>query len=523
MKKLLSISLFLLSALFVQGASRQDYEDIDAFLQTIKLIKEDFDGNISTEELISSAIKGMIQELDPHSNFFKKKDFANFLNQADGHFGGLGIIISKMGKYVTIVEPIEGTPAYKSGLTSGDKIIKVDGIDVVGLDINKLVKKLKGTPGSKVKVTIDRFGHQKTFNITRAIVSISSVPDVIMLENYIGYIKLRQFNNNTTREFVKGINDLKSLGAKRLIIDLRNNPGGLLNQAMNILDEFIEKKKLLLMTKSKNKKFSRKYYSKKTASVKDMPIVVLINSGTASASEIFAGSLQDYDKCIVIGQQSYGKGSVQQTYSLKNSDGIKLTISKYYIPSGRCVHNTLNDSLLKVSDDLSIKELEKMQKENQLANKSKIFKTVGGRVVYGGGGITPDIIVDRNEYSQLEKDFIINNSYFKFSLDYYQKNGKNITENFVTNSRVMAEFLRFVKREQNIKFKKATADSIRYSMEVNIQSNILKRKFGSELAQKKLFGIDPDIVASIEILKKSFTPKDMFENAKKYNTQNEKK
>jgi len=512
------IFVWLLSTPFFALAAQSDnFKDVQALMQVLKLVRQNYDGEVSTEVLVNNAIKGMIKELDPHTAFYTEKEFKSFFEQTSGHFGGLGIVISTMGKYVTVVEPIEGSPAIKAGIISGDKIVAVDGKDVVGLDINKLIKLLKGKPGTKVRVTVKRFEQKKEFKLKRAEINVSSVPYKMMLSEEVGYVKLRQFNGNTTDDFIGALSELGDQGASKYIIDLRNNPGGLLQEALTILDEFVEKGKLLLTTKGKNSSFTKNYYSNYPASISDVPLVVLINGGSASASEIFAGVLQDYDKALIIGTQSYGKGSVQQTYTLPNAEGIKMTIAKYYVPSGRCVHNSFNDSIIKnYSDTVSkefIKEKMKVYKEN---NKHKIFKTLGDRTVYGGGGIAPDIEVEGQKFSQLEKDFIINNSYFDYSVKYLKEHKGEINQEFEADSRVIVDFVKYVKNSQKIEMEKSSVDSIYNKIKVCLESNILRRKFSPNVAQERLLSIDPDVKVALEVLQGAENTKQVFKNGKTY-------
>ncbi len=517
MRKFFILVWILLVPLSVSASEGDNFRDVQSLMQVLKLIRQNYDGDISTKELVNNAIKGMIEDLDPHTSFYTEKEFKSFFEQTSGHFGGLGIVISTMGKYVTVVEPIEDSPAIKAGMMSGDKIIAVDGKDVVGLDINKLIKLLKGKPGTSVNVTVKRFDQTKKFALKRAEINVSSVPYKLMIADEVGYVKLRQFTGNTVDDFIKALSELGEEGATKYVIDLRNNPGGLLQEALVILDEFVEKSKLLLTTKGKNSSFTKNYYSNYPASIGDVPVIVLINGGSASASEIFAGVLQDYDKALIIGTQSYGKGSVQQTYTLPNAEGIKMTIAKYYVPSGRCVHNSFNDSIIKNYSDTTSKEfLEKKMEEYKESNKDKAFKTVGGRKVYGGGGIAPDVEVEGLELSKLEKDFILNNSYFDFSVNYFKENSAEIEEDFAADSRTVVDFVKYVKNTQKIEMEKSAVDSIYNKIKVNLESNILRRKFSSNVAQKKLLSIDPDVKVALEILQGAENTAQVFKNAKKY-------
>ncbi len=343
MKKVsLAIFMFLLfTAGFILGSSRNIREDeynyLKLFADVLKIVKENYVEEPETKKLIYGALNGMLTSLDPFSGFFPPEKYREFMEETEGEFGGIGIEISMEGGRPIVVAPIEGTPAYKAGLRAGDIILAVDGEDTFGKTLLEIVKKIRGKPGTKVKLTILRRGHDKPFTveITRAIIKIESVK-YTMYED-LGYIKIIQFQHNTSRDLRKAIQELLNQGAKGLIIDLRNNPGGLLSEAVKVSDLFLEEGKLIVYTKGRRDE--EKFYAKEPSLIPDnVPVVVLINKGSASASEIVTGALQDHGKAIIIGEKSFGKASVQNIIPLEDGSAIKLTVAYYYTPKGRLIH-----------------------------------------------------------------------------------------------------------------------------------------------------------------------------------------
>lgn len=423
-----------------QMDSQEFYKYLRIFRDTITLIKQNYIEDIDFKDLFEYAIEGMLNDVDPHTNFMRPEDFKDFQTSTMGEFGGLGITIEKQGEYITVVSPIEGTPAYKMGILAGDKIVKVDGDNVVGISTEDVIKKMRGEKGSKVLITISRPGIKNTldFEIIRDIIKIKSIPYAFKLDNGVGYIRIRQFNANTSQELKEQLNKLENLGIRGLLIDLRFNPGGLLNEAIDTVNEFIGGNKLVVFTKGRIPRYNQEYYTRYNRIRTGYPVVVLVNEASASASEIFAGSLQDWDKGLVVGKTTFGKGSVQQLFPLIDDYGIKITISKYYIKSGRCIHKDINDKILRgkeVTDD------EKVKIEKDIHDH--IYKTENGRTVYGGGGVTPDIEIEQDKLNDLEMEIRRLNLFFSYSVEYTTTH--DIDENFIADDSVIQDFMKLVK------------------------------------------------------------------------------
>ena len=515
------IGILLFNFVNVDAANSEEaniYKKLKLFSEALFNLRQNYVEELDVDDLIDSAIKGMLDEVDPHTYYFTPDEFEKFSTDTKGEFGGLGISIDKKGEYITVVAPIEGTPAYRMGIHAGDKISKVDGESVVGVSTDESISKMRGEPGTKVVISIIRPGvkDELEFEIIREIIKIHSIPYSFKLDNGIGYIRIRQFNANTTSDLREKLDDLEEEGIRGLIIDLRFNPGGLLREAINTVNEFIGKGKLVVFTKGRAPQTNMEYFTKYKRIRDDYPVVVLINSGSASASEIFAGSLQDWDRGLVVGQTSFGKGSVQRLFPLSDGNGIKITTAKYYIKSGRCIHKDLNDKLLKdkrvINGDLSKEEIEEMQEEAEEKNHENVYHTNKGREVYGGGGITPDIEIEQSLLTDLGVDLRRKSIFFNYSVNYLLDNEDIITIDYKASQEDIDELLKFAKAEE-IEFEQVDVDSILGWIKNELTSNIIGRKFGEVERYKVILEEDTQLQKTIEIFEKHPTLEEMFKYA----------
>ena len=341
MKKFLIIFSFLSSLFFTNfsfSTENDIYKKIDIFGEVLEKINEEYVDEINQSESMESAINGLLQSLDPHSSYLSPEIFNEMQTETRGEFGGLGIEVSMESGVVKVISPIDDTPASKAGIKAGDYIVKIENTQVQGKTLSEAVDLMRGPVGSSIELTIRRRGAKKAlkFNITREIIEIQSVK-TDLLENNIGYIRLTSFNENSSEQIEERIKDLeKNQMVKAYILDLRNNPGGLLSQAIKISDFFLDNGEIV-STKSRRASENRKWFAKKGDITQGKTMVVLINYGSASASEIVAGALKDHKRAIILGENSYGKGSVQSIIPLKNEGAIKLTVAKYYLPSGKSI------------------------------------------------------------------------------------------------------------------------------------------------------------------------------------------
>ena len=341
MKIIKYYSFFFLSFFYLSSANSSEvdiYKKIDLFGEVLEKINREYIDEINQSESMDSAINGLLQSLDPYSSYMSPEILEEMQTETSGEFGGLGIEVSMEAGVVKVISPIDDTPASKAGIKAGDYIVKINDTQVQGKSLNEAVDLMRGPVGSSIELTVRRRGEKKalTFNITREIIEIQSVKSELLEEN-IGYIRLTSFNENSSDQIEKQIKKLKkNKNLNSFILDLRNNPGGLLNQAIRISDFFLENGEIV-STKSRKKSDNRKWFAKKGDITDGKTLLVLINYGSASASEIVAGALKDHKRAIVVGENSYGKGSVQSIIPLKNRGAIRLTVAKYYLPSGKSI------------------------------------------------------------------------------------------------------------------------------------------------------------------------------------------
>ena len=341
MKIIKYYSIIFLSFFYLSSANSSEvdiYKKIDLFGEVLEKINREYIDEINQSESMDSAINGLLQSLDPYSSYMSPEILEEMQTETSGEFGGLGIEVGMEAGVVKVISPIDDTPASKAGLKAGDYIVKINDTQVQGKSLSEAVDLMRGPVGSSIELTVRRRGEKKalTFNITREIIEIQSVKSELLEEN-IGYIRLTSFNENSSDQIEKQIKKLKkNKNLNSFILDLRNNPGGLLNQAIRISDFFLENGEIV-STKSRKKSDNRKWFAKKGDITDGKTLLVLINYGSASASEIVAGALKDHKRAIVIGENSYGKGSVQSIIPLKNRGAIRLTVAKYYLPSGKSI------------------------------------------------------------------------------------------------------------------------------------------------------------------------------------------
>ena len=341
MKKIIILSIFILNISGNYVFSKNEiYEKIDLFGEVIENIKNEYVDDVNQSEMMDSAINGVLQSLDPYSAYMSPELFKEMQTDTKGEFGGLGIEIGMEAGVVKVISPIDDTPAQEAGIKAGDYIVKIGEEQVQGKTLMEAVKLMRGPIGSQIKLTIRRKNIKKPleFIITRKIIEVRSVSSkIISKEKNIGYVRLKSFNENSDSQFLKSIKKFeKNPKIKAYVIDLRNNPGGLLTQAINIADYFLDDGEIV-STKGRKSSETRKFFARKGDEINGKPLVVLINYGSASASEIVAGALKDHKRAIIIGENSYGKGSVQSIIPLKNRGAIRLTVAKYYLPSGKSI------------------------------------------------------------------------------------------------------------------------------------------------------------------------------------------
>ena len=378
MKKIIFLSILIFTFISTSVFSKNDlYEKIDLFGEVLENIKKEYVDDVNQAEIMDSAINGVLQSLDPYSAYMSPELFKEMQTDTSGEFGGLGIEIGMEAGVVKVISPIDDTPAERAGIKAGDYIVKIGNEQVQGKSLMEAVKLMRGPVGTSIDLTVRRKNVKKPleFKIIRKIIEVQSVSSkIISEEKNIGYIRLKSFNENSDNQFLKSVKKFeKNFKIKGYVIDLRNNPGGLLTQAINITDFFLDDGEIV-STKGRKISETRKFFARKGDEIKGKPIVVLINNGSASASEIFAGALKDHKRAIILGENSYGKGSVQSIIPLRNGGGMRLTISKYYLPSGKSISEvgvTPDILVEEVGNDFKINS----EKDNQLNYAIKLFNS----------------------------------------------------------------------------------------------------------------------------------------------------
>lgn len=453
-------------------------KNLDIFVTLFKELNLYYVDETKPGDLMKTGIEGMLESLDPYTNYIPESDIEDFRFMQTGQYGGIGALIRTMDKKIVIAEPYEDSPAQKAGLEAGDIIIEVNGKSTDGKNTEDISKILKGQPNTEVKLVLKREGVDKPIEktIMREEIKVKSVPHYEMLNNEVGYIKLNQFTDKCTEEVQTAFKDLKEKkGMKSLVLDLRGNPGGLLNEAVSLSNLFVEKGQLVVSTKGKVKEWEKSYKAANQPLDLEMPIVVLVNSGSASASEIVSGTIQDLDRGVIIGQRSYGKGLVQTTRPLSYNTQLKVTTAKYYIPSGRCIqaldysHRNEDGSVGKVPDSLM-----------------KKFTTKNGRTVYDGGGVLPDIVLEPVTYSQIARALTAKNMIFNFATKYKREHPTipSVKEFRITDE-LFNEFNTYIsdkdyeystQSEDVIKKFKETAEKEKYFKQVEQEYEALKSK-----------------------------------------------
>jgi carboxyl-terminal processing protease len=432
------------------------YKDIVRLDNVASKIHQNYVEEVPSKDLVDNAIKGMTHILDPHTTYFEEKDYQELKIHTEGKFGGLGIQISIRDKVLTVMTPIAGTPASRAGIQSGDQILKIDGKSTAGITIDNAVGKLRGEPGTKVTITIRRNGEMKDvdYTITREIIHIKPVPFAGVISDSIGYVQLTTFSEDAGAEVEKAVRDLMKKNIKGLVFDLRFNPGGLLPQAIEVSEKFLPKKSLIVSTKGRVSGQNKESYSSSQPLVPaEMPLAVLVNYASASASEIVSGAIQDWDRGIIVGDTTFGKGSVQTLLPLDPTHTIKLTTAFYYTPSGRCINRPENSIRGNDADEEEAENTgESANIDSSKTKKSKIDTTVyktkkTGRLVYGSGGIIPDTIVKIDIPALPLRALLVKDLFFQFANNIYpqlKKRNVKIDKDYMPDDATIKGFLKYL-------------------------------------------------------------------------------
>ena len=531
-RNIIIISCVSIIFLTIVGFVRNDFEiakNLDIYSSLLRQLDEHYVDEINVNDLVKTSIDGMLDKLDPYTVYYPESDLEEFKLMTTGQYGGIGSTIQQDSNYVIFSEPYEGSPAYSAGIQPGDKIISIEGKSMKGASVSDVSNLLKGQPGTKVKITIQPYGNNKTISkeIVREEIKFPNISYSGMIDNQIGYVKLDQFTENAANDVKTAFTQLKNNGMKKFVLDLRDNGGGLLNEAIDIVNLFIDKGNIIVTTKGKNPKQTQTFATSKTALDNQIPIVVLVNRNSASASEIVSGSLQDFDRAVLIGERTFGKGLVQNILPLSYNTRVKVTVSKYYIPSGRCIQGI----------DYSDKDENGISK-HKADSSATAFKTKNGRTVYDYGGVEPDINVEIEPYSTVLLAMFAQQIIFNYANEYKLKHHSIApAKEFRITDEIYQDFTKFVKTknlayetftekqiknlktsvendkfsdkinkqisdlEQSVKEEKAN-DLVRYRKEISqlLQMEIVERYYAQKGRIENSLSIDPDLNKAIEIL-----------------------
>ncbi|KAF0153400.1 MAG: carboxyl-terminal processing protease [Ignavibacteria bacterium] len=502
MKKFLNIFPYIFLALVVGvyfGIKLSSYvafsesrKQANKFSEVLEFTEKYYVDSVSSEKLVEDAINGMFESLDPHTAYVDVKEQKSSEEEFRGNFEGIGVEFQIVNDTITVVSPITGGPSEAVGIISGDRIVKIDGKDCVKWKSDQVIKKLRGKKGSEVVLSIYRPSAKfvSEYKVIRDRINLYSVDTAIMTDKETGYINVTRFAETTTQETIDALEKLTAQGMKQLVLDLRNNPGGYLNQAYMIADLFLNDNKMIVYTKSRNERFNEEFRANKTYPYEKVPLVILVNAGSASASEIVSGAVQDWDRGLIVGETTFGKGLVQRPVELSDGSAVRITIAKYYTPSGREIQRNYKDKR-KYYEEIMEREEADSNNINHTAEKDSVkpkYKTNSGRFVYGGGGITPDYIIDAGKISNYSFELRKNNIYYQFVREFLDKNnalikkkyGKDLltfNNEFSFSEQQMNEFVQFAER-MKVKFDAkgyaSDKEAIRFRLKAFVARDLFK-------------------------------------------------
>ncbi|MFS8637280.1 MAG: S41 family peptidase [Gemmatimonadota bacterium] len=506
--------------LLQRGASREGnvYFQARLFDEVLHHIADRYVDPKDPSTLYRMAIDGLIYELgDPHTAFMTPDEYEALRVQTQGEYAGIGSEIDVRDGWVTIVAPLPGSPSERAGLQAGDRIIEVDGRSTRGWSSNDAVRELRGPKGQPVELTVQRVGVDEPirFRIVRDEIHIQSVQAKYLIEPGIGYVQLRAFSESTTDELRTAIEDLRRQGMRGLVLDLRRNPGGLLDQAISASDLFLGSGKVVAELRGRTRDMNQKFTTTTEDRFEGMPIVVLVGPSTASAAEILAGALQDHDRALIVGERSFGKGLVQSLYRLPAGHWLKLTTARWYTPVGRTIQRPYH----RVDDA----EEEVVVEEREAPEEREVFRSMGGRTIYGGGGITPDVEVEPERLNEAELEFAqavqrhgsrYRDVLYSYAIRYAHEHPE-LTPDFEVTPAMLDGFYRAL-LEQGIEVERRIFDGARRWISYDLGAEIALAKWNREASQKRWNAEDPQIRAAVELLREARTPDALFAAADRY-------
>jgi carboxyl-terminal processing protease len=510
---ILLVSISVIGGLVIGSrlwAKSDTYSLLRIFNKILNEVENNYVDAVASDTLIHGAIDGLIEALnDPHTDYLTKEEFEAFKITTEGEFGGIGATIGRPNEQITIISPLEGTPAYRAGLLPGDVILRVDGVSTEGKGVDIVVKEIRGNPGTVVVLTISRSNLDEPFDveIVRAIIKLEAVPYFGLIDNDLGYVQLANFHRRAEDELKSALDSLFVLGAEKIILDLRLNAGGYLHEGVAISELFLSQGNEIVATRGRATR-DIVYRAQKTYPYRDFPMVTLVDGGSASASEIVAGALQDWERSLIIGTNTFGKGSVQTVIPLEDGGALKLTTARWYTPSGRSIDKPA---------DLQGKpvEFQSMEQDTSVTTSVKTFTTLGPleRTVYGEGGITPDVIIEPPKLSKLEIDVITKGLIFDYVVQYTATHN-DIDKDFEVTDKMLRDFAVYL-LEKDMEFNEAQFDSAKTTFRQRLKQEIFTNLWGLKEGYRVRVANDPLVHKAIDFLKEVKSPQDLFRFAQK--------
>ena len=512
------IWIALLAALFGVGwwAGRSSatapsglYQRLDVFLEVLEKVRQNYVDTVDPKPLLEGAIKGMLQGLDPYSQFLDPKSWDNLNAATHGSFAGVGIEVTIRDNYPTVITPIEGGPAWTLGIRSGDVIVKVNGESTSGMSVMDVANRLRGDAGTSVTLSIAREGDSEPhdYTVVRRIIVTKSVPYSFVVDGHTGYLRLANFSETSGSEMRTAMARLASQGANRLVLDLRQNPGGLLDQAVDVVEQLVKSNTLVVYTRGRTPGQDNRYYSSEKHPQLDWPVVVLVDRGSASAAEIVAGALQDLDRALVVGENSFGKGSVQSVFPLRGShSALKLTTALYYTPSGRSIHRRVTQADIDSLDEADDSGAPPASAQPDTAHAPR-YHTASGRPVFGGGGIRPDVAVTPDSLPPIARAVESRGLAFRFASRWANTHARFDVAH--VDDAEWNDFVSFLASE------KAPAQPQELERERGLLTRSLRRELarragGDEAAARVALEGDPVFERALDIVGRARSPREVF-------------
>ena len=506
----------LLASLFAVGwwvgrssatAPTDVYRNLDVFVEVLQKVKQFYVDPVESQKLVDAAARGMLRELDPYSQLLDERSWGNLKATTQGTFGGIGIVVTMRDNYPTVISPIEGGPAWGLGLRPGDVIVRIEGESSAGLSVEDIVSRLRGEPGTRVRISVRREGEteENDYTIERQIIVTRAVPYAFMVEGHVGYLRLANFSERSGTEVRSAVERLRREGATRLILDLRGNPGGLLDQAVDVVEQFVKPGTLVVYTRGRSKGQDQRYFSGEKQPLLDLPLAVLIDEGSASASEIVAGALQDLDRALILGENSFGKGSVQGVFPLRGRNAaVKLTTALYHTPSGRSIHQKERDHPLTA---VALDEEAPSQPAARDTTPRPRFKTASGRTVFGGGGIHPDVVVEADSLPPLARRVETRALSFRFANRWVNQHSR--PAGIETSESMWHEYLAFLHAE-NVEFTADELERERAWLDRGLRRELARRSAGDAAAARVALEGDRAYRRALNELGRARTQRDLF-------------